>query len=192
MKLQNHSLTAIAAMDIARGIGFEGHIPWHIIVELNHFRKTTSGHVVIMGSKTFESMNYTRLTNRENIVITRYPDMMRKIMMMKHLLDDGHLHFVDLQDLNSFLNRKKYEQKKKKLFLIGGGQLFSELLPSCDELILTTIFRKYETDCKFPEISTNEFILDKVLREANPLDRSTGEHVDISIDHYTRSKKLIG
>lgn len=189
MKLPNHTLTAIAAMDLSNGIGFEGQIPWHILVDLNHFRKMTSGHVVIMGNKTFESLGYKRLINRDNIVITHYPDTMRRIMITKRAPENDRLYFITLQDLDEFLERKRFE--KKKLFLIGGAKLFEELLPSCDELILTTIFRHYKTDCKFPEVNADEFILDKVLREANPIDRSIGDHVDISIDHYSRSKKAL-
>ncbi len=67
------SLTIIVATDRARGIGIDNRLPWRLPEDLAHFKRTTTGHPVIMGRKTFESIGKP-LPGRRNIVITRNPD----------------------------------------------------------------------------------------------------------------------
>lgn len=126
------TLKAIAAMASNRVIGVRGSIPWQIPDELRWFKEATSGHAVIMGRKTFESLGRP-LPNRKNIVITRGPAIPRVVTVASAaevtpaLADPG-------QDL----------------FVIGGGEVYSQLLPSCSELLLTVVPVVVEGDTFFP------------------------------------------
>jgi dihydrofolate reductase len=66
-------LTLVVAIDANNGIGINNQLPWHLPEDLAHFKRTTSGHPIIMGRKTFDSIGRP-LPNRRNIVITRNPD----------------------------------------------------------------------------------------------------------------------
>src|SRR3954453_14410283 len=66
-------ITFIVAIDRKRGIGIRNQLPWHLPEDLAHFKRTTTGHPIIMGRKTFESIGRP-LPNRRNIVVTRNPD----------------------------------------------------------------------------------------------------------------------
>lgn len=138
-------LKAIAAMSSNRVIGSRGAIPWRIPDELRWFKEATTGHGVMMGRKTWESLGRP-LPNRKNIVITRGPEI-PGITTLKSP-DEVDLSLVE---------------PDQDLFVIGGGEIYSQLLPRCSELLLTVVPVEVEGDTFFP-VFEPMFTLEKVVR----------------------------
>ncbi len=123
-------LVIIAAIARNRVIGKNGKLPWHIPEDLARFKQLTTGHTVIMGRKTFDSLD-NPLPSRVNIVITS-----RVINGVK-----------SYPSLEYALQTLKNE---KEVFVIGGGRLFADALPHADELRLTLVERDVDGDTYFP------------------------------------------
>jgi dihydrofolate reductase len=136
--MQPH-LTIVVAMDRQRGIGVNNTLPWHLPEDLAHFKKTTSGHPIIMGRKTFDSIGRP-LPNRRNIVITRNPEW-------KH---EG-------VDATASLDAAIALAGDTEAFIIGGAQIFIEALPRVDRLIVTEIDKTFDCDTFFPQIDLNHW-----------------------------------
>lgn len=127
-------LIAIAALAHNRVIGREGTIPWRISDELRWFKRATTGHTVLMGRKTYESLGRP-LPNRRNLVITRGPEI------------EG---VSVIRDIQSF-DPAAYADPGTNVFVIGGAQIYEQLLPRCEELLLTMVPLEVEGDTYFPE-----------------------------------------
>lgn len=130
-------ISIIAAIDEKRGIGKAGQLPWHISEDLKRFKQITSGHTVIMGRKTFESIGKP-LPNRVNIVITSQTQNMNSTS-------------EDLIFVNSL--EKALEKAKDDVFIIGGGQVYAESIAKADKLYLTLIDGDFNCDTFFPDYS---------------------------------------
>lgn len=126
-------LSLIVAMSKNRVIGNQGKIPWHLPEDLAHFKKTTMGHPIIMGRKTFDSIGKP-LPERKNIVITRNPEW-------KH---EGILRVSSLEDA------LKDCEAESEVFIIGGGEIYAQAYPKANRLILTVIEKEFEGDTFFP------------------------------------------
>ena len=127
-------LIAIAAMAQKRVIGRGGTIPWHISDELRWFKRTTTGHTVLMGRKTWTSLGRP-LPNRKNLVLTRGPEI------------EG---VTVIRNLAAF-TPAAYAEPGTNVFVMGGAQIYAQLLPRCDELLLTAVPLDVEGDAFFPE-----------------------------------------
>ncbi len=141
-------LVAIAAMAGNRVIGKDGGLPWHLPCDLQFFKQTTMGHPVLMGRNTFESIIARLgkpLPGRRNIVLSSTMAPRPDADVIRHLSE-----LTQLQDLTS------------PVYLIGGAQLYEQLLPQCDELLLTFINASYEGDTLFPYFE-EDFVLGDVL-----------------------------
>jgi dihydrofolate reductase len=123
-------LIIIAAIARNRVIGKNGKLPWHIPEDLTRFKQLTTGHTVIMGRRTFDSLDRP-FPNRLNIVITSN--------VLNGITSYPSLDFA-LQALSN----------KKEVFVIGGGRLFAEALKLADELRLTLVNRDVDGDTFFP------------------------------------------
>lgn len=135
----------IVAISENNVIGKDGDIPWHIPEDLKHFKEKTTGHSVIMGRKTFESLpeDYKPLPNRKNIVLTRSG------------LEEKHEDVEEVEDLE-----KAYEEAEEyggKAFIIGGATVYEQTLDEVDKLVLTRIHEEYEGDTFFPEIKEDNW-----------------------------------
>ncbi|HYM65283.1 MAG TPA: dihydrofolate reductase [Candidatus Sulfotelmatobacter sp.] len=132
-------INIIAALDEKRGIGKIGKLPWHLPEDLKHFKELTSGHTVIMGRKTFESIGRP-LSDRENIVVTQNPQFQAEGATVVHTLGEA------------------LDGAKGDVFIIGGGQVFYETLQRADKLYLTLVEGDFGCDTFFPDYSsfTNE------------------------------------
>lgn len=126
-------IAAVAANDV---IGKDGMLPWHIPEDLKRFARLTSGHAVLMGRTTFQSLSEP-LENRLNIVITRR-HISRKTNVRRMASLDYALRWFD----------DKYE----KLFIAGGEKIYAEGISLADAIELTRIHKAYEGDTYFPEI----------------------------------------
>src|SRR5271163_4017323 len=126
-------------MSLNRVIGREGQIPWHLPEDFRWFKRMTSGHVVLMGRKTFESLGKP-LPNRVNIVLTRGGDI------------PGVTTIADLRSFHpeAFAPRE--------VFVIGGAEIYAQLLPLCTDLYLSVVQREVDGDAFFPRFE-DEFEL---------------------------------
>jgi dihydrofolate reductase len=122
---------AIAAMSLNRVIGAGNNIPWHLPEDFKWFKKMTTGHVIVMGRKTFESIGKP-LPNRETIVLSRTPFSHPGVKTI-HSLDE-------LPALAA----------GRQVFICGGAQVYAQALPRCSDLYLTLVKRHVEGDAFFP------------------------------------------
>lgn len=128
------ALSVIVAADNHNGIGIDNTLPWHLPEDLAHFKRTTSGHAIIMGRKTFDSIGRP-LPNRRNIVVTRnrawsHPGV----------------------DVVSSLQEAAALTAGEDAFIIGGAQIYAEALPLAAKLIVTEIGKRFDCDAFFPAI----------------------------------------
>ncbi len=135
-------LILIAAMAKNRVIGKNNNIPWHIPEEMHHFKKSTMGHAVIMGRKTFESIE-NPLPGRLNVVLSR----------------DSNIHCPGFLPAGNLQEGIECCQDHEKLFIIGGQDLFKESMQLADTILLSILDQKYEGDTLFPHIPTEQFQL---------------------------------
>ena len=128
-------LTLIAAIGKNRELGKNNDMIWHLPQDLKFFRKMTSGHTIVMGRKTFESLPGL-LPKRHHVVITR----------SNPNLPDG----VEVcKSVQEFLHR--YKDVDEEIYCIGGGIIYSEMLNYADKLVLTQIDAQADADVYFPE-----------------------------------------
>lgn len=132
----NPRISLIAAIARNRTIGKNNELPWRIPEDTKRFRKLTTGHVVIMGRKTFESIGRP-LRERTNIVITRDTGYRAEGCTVVHSIEDA------------LKEAKRIE--REEVFVIGGGEIYKATLPSADRLYLTIIDKDFEGDVFFPE-----------------------------------------
>jgi dihydrofolate reductase len=125
-------LTLIVALDAQRGIGIDNKLPWHLPEDLAHFKRQTSGHPIIMGRKTFDSIGRA-LPNRRNIVVTRNP-------AWRH----------DSVEAVTSLEAAIALAGEAPAFIIGGAQIFATALPLAQRLIVTDIAHSFDCDTFFP------------------------------------------
>ncbi len=127
-------------MDQKRGIGKKNALMWKIPGELARFKKITMGHPIIMGRKTFDSIGRL-LSGRTNIIITRNKDY-------------EIVGAVIVHSLEAAIERAKNEPGAEEIFVIGGGQIFSEALPFVDKLYITLVKGDFGADTFFPDYSS--------------------------------------
>lgn len=134
-----YPLSMIACVDEQMGIGRQGKLLVHYAEDMQHFRQKTIGQVVIMGRKTLESLPDGKpLPGRVNIVLSR------------SLVRDDVLICRNLAELWTLLGRLQVEQPRRKFICMGGGEIYSLLLPYAKEIMLTEVTGKFAADAFFP------------------------------------------
>ena len=133
-------LTMIAAAAKNDALGKDNDLIWHISEDLKRFKRLTSGHTIIMGRKTFESMPKA-LPNRTNIVLTNKKDYQPEGAIVVHTIEDA-------------LNLVKDDTQP---FIIGGGEIYRLFMPYCDRIELTRVHHNFEADVFFPQIDLNQW-----------------------------------
>jgi dihydrofolate reductase len=121
----NTQFKAIVAMSLNRAIGKDNKLPWHLPEDLKWFKKLTTGNVIVMGRKTWESIGKP-LPNRESIVVTRS-------------------EIPGIRTVTT-LNAIDPTADPREHFIIGGAQLFREAFPHCSDLYLTLVKRHVDGD----------------------------------------------
>lgn len=134
-------LSFIVAMDENGVIGKDNDLPWYLPNDLKYFKEVTSGHNIIMGRKTFESIGRP-LPNRKNIILTRDESYQA----------DGCVVVHSMKELEPYL-------QEDEVFLIGGAELFNIALPRADRLYITRIHDTFEGDTYFPNIDLTKWEL---------------------------------
>lgn len=136
------TITLIAAAAENNALGKDNRMIWHLPDDFKRFKKLTTGHHIIMGRKTLESMNGP-LPNRTNIVITRQADYTYEGCTIVHSLDEALA--VCPQD--------------EEVFVIGGGEIYNQSISKANKIELTRVRTEVEADAFFPEINTDEWTL---------------------------------
>jgi dihydrofolate reductase len=134
-----NKFSIIVAMSENYVIGLNNSLPWHLSDDLKRFKEITTGHQIVMGRKTYESIGKP-LPNRDNFVLTRNAK----------LQIDGINVIKSLNDIPS---------SDKKTFIIGGGEIYTQLINSCDELLVTKIHCEIDGDAYFPIIDLSVWSL---------------------------------
>lgn len=128
-------ITMIAAMDRNHVIGADNDMPWHLPDDLKFFKAKTLGKPVIMGRKTFESIGSRPLPNRRNMVITREADYPAK----------------GAEIFDSVEKALQSCQVEDEIVIMGGGQLYQQMMPLADKLYVTLVAAEVEGDTVFPK-----------------------------------------
>lgn len=129
----------IVAVDKNWAIGKNGNLLAHIPSDMKHFKEKTLNHFVVMGRKTLESFpNQKPLINRTNLVLTRNINYNANGVEIFHSLQELQKRLCGHDDV----------------FIIGGGQIYREFLPYCDEAIVTYIHKEFDADTYFPNLDT--------------------------------------
>ena len=151
------TITLIAAIAKDNALGKDNDLIWYLPEDLKRFKKTTSGHHIIMGRKTFESIGKP-LPNRTTVIITRNKDYKAEGCIVVHSLEAA-------------LTISKTE---KEVFIIGGAQIYKEAIEIADKLDITEVHESFDADVYFPkiaptswtEISRQDFKADAINKHA--------------------------
>ena len=136
-------ISAIVAVDEDWGIGFNGELLEKIPEDMKYFKELTTGNTVVMGRKTWDSLPIKPLPNRGNFIISRGTPLLMENKAIRMNLD----MIKDTMETN----------KDENYFIIGGGQIYKELLPFCDRVYVTKIYTSHENvDTYFPNLDEPE------------------------------------
>lgn len=130
----------VVATDLNGCIGNNGELPWHLPADLKRFKELTSGGVVVMGRKTFESLNCKPLPNRVNIVITNDLDFK---------IDHAISKAIFYSSISAAIEKAKYEAMVlglKEVWIIGGQSIYEQTMPYVDRIEQTLIVGRYKGD----------------------------------------------
>ncbi|MFN6961104.1 MAG: dihydrofolate reductase [Rhodocyclaceae bacterium] len=136
-------IVIVAAVARNGVIGKNDTLPWHLPEDLKHFKALTTGHAVVMGRKTWESLpeKFRPLPQRQNFVVTRNPHYVAPGATVLHSLDEV----------------RRIGAGDTALFVIGGAELYRQLLPWADRLELTEIDAAFDGDAFFPPIDPRQW-----------------------------------
>ncbi len=162
-----NNLSIIVAIARNGVIGSDNRLLWHISEDLRRFKAITSGHTVIMGRKTYESIGRP-LPNRRNIIITR----------------DVNREYAGCEIASSLNNALAMTHSEEEVFIIGGGQVYAEALPFAARLYLTLVDADYEGDTRFPNIQQDAWI--ETLHETH----ARGEKFDKPFEFINLVRRL--
>ena len=135
-------LSIIVAKASNNVIGKDNALIWHLPEDLKRFKALTTGHTIIMGRRTFESLGRV-LPNRKHIILCNDAEMN---------IDDENVEILDdLKLLNQYI------ESDEECFVIGGATIYKLLMPYSNKLYITHINQEFEGDVYFPEIDENEW-----------------------------------
>jgi dihydrofolate reductase len=146
-------LSIIVAVAENHVIGRDNQLIWHLPKDLKQFKNLTTGHPIIMGRKTFESIGKP-LPNRTSIIISRNTNFAVEGCIVVNSLE------------NAILEAQKIESEEA--FIIGGAEIYKIAMPISDKIYLTRVYHNFEGDTFFPEIDLNNW--QETKREMNEVD----------------------
>src|SRR5699024_11154585 len=153
-------ISLIAAMGSNRVIGADNDMPWSLPRDLAHFKKVTTGHTLVMGRKTFESIGRP-LPNRRNVILTRQTNL--------QLPEEVEI----ISNLDTVFEWTR-ENPEEEIFIVGGGELYKQALAYANRLYITRINEDFEGDTFFPTFNKDEWkIVEKtqgITDQNNPYD----------------------
>ncbi len=135
-------LSIIVAVANDNVIGKDNKLIWHLPEDLKRFKKLTTGHTIIMGRKTFESLGRI-LPNRKHVILCNDMEMN---------IEDENVEI--LEDISML---DKYIESEEENFVIGGATIYKLLMPCAKKLYLTKIHEEFDGDVYFPSINEEEW-----------------------------------
>lgn len=154
-KKEESHIIAIVCTDTNYGIGYNNELLFNIPDDMKHFSRNTTNGYVIMGRNTYESLPNGPLPKRINIVITREPKT-----TMDHL-SFKEPNFVSMDEVKEWLIKQREEKSQEKIAVIGGAQIYRELISYCDYIYITKVFKAAENvDTHFPNLDTMQLVWD--------------------------------
>ena len=161
------TVSAIVAVAENQVIGDGADIPWRLSSDLKYFKKVTSGHHVIMGRKTFDSIGRT-LPKRTNVVLTRDLMYVATGIVVAHSVEEA------LQIA--------YDNDEEEVFIIGGGEIYNQSQPYWDKVYLTRVHAKVDGKVTFPALADDEWeLLSQEAHQAGERDE-----YDFTFEVYTK------
>lgn len=172
------TITLIAAADSHWGIGYQNRLLFHLKEDMKFFREKTIGNIVIMGRKTLESLpDAAPLPNRTNIVLTRTQAERWKARSRER--GQNLLIAESMEEV-----RRQIERLKGEAFVIGGEEIYQEMLPLASEIYLTRVESERKADAFFPNLEQ--------LREWKVMEVSekfSEEDITFRFWHYRKRKE---
>lgn len=135
-------LSIIVAVAENNAIGKDNDLIWYISDDLKRFKRLTTGHTILMGRKTYESLPNGALPKRENVVITRDENLELAKCTMLHSIEEAI---------------ERYAKSEEEVFVIGGGSIYEKLLPYAHKVYLTKVHSSFEADVFFPELEEGKW-----------------------------------
>ncbi|MDD3079050.1 MAG: dihydrofolate reductase [Paludibacter sp.] len=133
-------ISIIAAVADNYAIGKANKLPWRLPADLKHFKELTTGHSVLMGKRTYESLPNGTLPNRKNVVLTS---------ILSEGINEGYFEAVSLEDAFDLC------EHEEKLYVIGGAAVYRQCMDKADNLYITWVHGEFQADVFFPEIDFN-------------------------------------
>lgn len=140
------TLVYLWAEDSNHVIGNHGRLPWHLPNDMRRFKQITTGHIILMGRKTYQSFPNGPLPLRQNVVLTHQSNLPTA---------NNVIYLHNRIELQTFL--RKYQQEV--IYVIGGAQLFTLLASQVDYLVQTQIMHAFQGDVKMPPLNWSHFKL---------------------------------
>ncbi len=137
-------LTIIVAVARNGAIGKDNDLLWHLSADLKRFKRLTSGHAVLMGRRTYDSLPVKPLPNRKHLILTsdkHYP------------VPEGGVRLPDMAAFEAY----RAAHPEEEIFVIGGGQVYRQMLPHADRLYLTEVQADFEADTFFPAMAAADW-----------------------------------
>jgi dihydrofolate reductase len=146
---------AIAAMSLNRVIGAGNRIPWHLPEDFKWFKQMTTGHIVVMGRRTFESIGRP-LPDRTTVVLSRSAFSHPGVHVIRRLTDLLNPPDVPIPGLTAAV-------ATREVFVCGGAQIYEQALPFCSDLFLTLVKCTIEGDTFFPPFEHAFELIEEIL-----------------------------
>ena len=134
-------ITIIVAIAQNHAIGRNNDLLWHIPEDMRRFKQITTGHKIIMGKRTYESLPKKPLKDRIHVVISDDPGDSFPDCLMAYSIEEAMQHCGD----------------DEECFVIGGGMVYRQFLPLADKLLVTWVHKDFEADTFFPEIDSGSW-----------------------------------
>ncbi len=200
----------IVAIADDNAIGYGGDLLWHIHEDMVYFKQTTKYHPVLMGRKTWESLQVKPLPKRKNIILTQNKEKLKedigKILLEKrrkiaeknsenaekdNTIINNNLQTIDNKDLFSDIEIitnleevNNLPQYDNEVFVIGGGSIYREMLELCDRLYITRVYHSYaKADTFFPQIDLNEWSIE------SRSEKQTDEESNLQFQFFVLKRK---
>lgn len=158
-------ISAIVAVDKHNGIGNKGDLLFAIPKDMERFIEITNYKTIIMGRKTYDSFGSEPLPARTNVVITHNEQAIlsnarENLEKLKNDNDDNSfttLVMSSMETVKAYITDNINKQSNEEIIIIGGGEIYKELLPYCDTVYLTRYYDHFEADTYFPNLNKNEW-----------------------------------
>ena len=168
-------ISLIVAMDREGGIEKNNDLMWHLPADMRFFRETTTGNIVVLGRKNYESIpeRFRPLPNRENAVLTRNTSYAAPGCLLFHSLEECLEHYKNETD--------------RTVFIIGGGEIYKQALNVVSEMYITHVDKSYDADTFFPQLNESEWKKEEVCQ--HPADEK--HEAGFKIVKYTKNDSAI-